>query len=232
MRRVVVVAGVGPGLSASIVREFADHGWSVGLLARTTDTIDSLAREIEDDETAAVPVQADVTDPGDVERAFDEIRAELGAVDALVNHAATVYAGGVSDVTARQLEEMWRGCVFGAFLCVQAVVPNMRDRNDGTIIFTGADAGTRAREDAVGFSSAKFAVRGLAQGMAKELGPDGIHVAHVVLHGGMDTPRTRRAMPDIDHSSLLDPDEIATTYRHLADQPPRSRTTEVDIRSY
>ncbi|ELY72040.1 SDR family NAD(P)-dependent oxidoreductase [Natrinema pallidum] len=232
MRRVVVVAGVGQGLSAAIVREFADHGWSVGLLARTTDTIDSLAREIEDDETAAIPVQADVTDPGDVERAFDEIRTELGAVDALVNHAATVYAGGVSDVTAPQFEEMWRGCAFGAFLCARAVVPNMRDRNDGTIIFTGADAGTRARADAVGFSSAKFAVRGLAQGLAKELGPDGVHVAHVVLHGGMDTPRTRRAMPDIDHSSLLDPEEIATTYRHLARQPPRSRTTEVDIRSY
>ncbi|RZH66491.1 SDR family NAD(P)-dependent oxidoreductase [Natrinema altunense] len=232
MSRVVVVAGVGPGLSASVVREFADHGWSVGLLARTADTIDSLALEIEDDGIAALPVQADVTDPGDVTRAFEEIRTELGAVDVLVNHAAAVYAGGVSDITAAQFEEMWRGCVFGAFLCTRAVVPNMRDRNDGTIIFTGADAGTRARGDAVGFSSAKFAVRGLAQGMAKELGPDGIHVAHVVLHGGMETPRTRRAMPDIDHSSLLDPDDIATTYRHLARQSPRSRTTEVDIRSH
>ncbi|WP_049921001.1 SDR family NAD(P)-dependent oxidoreductase [Halopiger djelfimassiliensis] len=231
MSRVVVVAGVGPGLSASIVREFADHGWSVGLLARTTETIDPLAAALEDEGTAACPVQADVTDPADVNRAFEEIRAELGVVDVLVNHAATVYAGGVSALSATQFEEMWRGCVLGAFRCSQAVVPAMRERNDGTIIFTGADAGKRARADSVGFSSAKFAVRGLARGMAKELGPEGIHVAHVVLHGGIDTPRTRRAMPGVDRSSLLDPDEVATTYRHLAQQPPRSRTTEVDLRS-
>lgn len=232
MSRVAVLAGVGPGTSTSIARELAEHGWSVALLARGDSYIESLSAEIDDSDVDALPIRMDMTDQVEVQDAFAEIRRELGTVDLLVNHAASFRPGGITDLDADDFEEMWRGCAYGGFLCSQAALPDMLERNDGTIIFTGANVGKRAQKDSVGFSSAKFAVRGLADGMARELGPRGIHVAHVVIHGQIDTPRTRQYLSEVDPSTLLDPDEIAKTYRHLAHQSSRCWTTEIDLRTY
>lgn len=231
MSGVVVLAGTGPGLSASVAREFADHDWSVGLLARSEAFTDQLAEELRDEETDAVAVKADVTQQSDVHHAFERVREELGPVDALVNNAASFHPGGISDLDPDQFEQMWRVCAYGSFLCSQTVVPRMRERNEGTIIFTGANVSKRAQKGAVGFSSAKFATRGLARGLSRELRPQGIHVAHVVIHGQLDTPRNRKFMSDVDPETLVDPDAVAETYYHLTTQSPRSWTTEVDVKT-
>lgn len=232
MNQVLVIAGVGSGLSASIARKFAQNNWSIGLIARSAPRAEALAEEISSEDLDIATVQADVSVPVEVEAAFDSIRTKLGQIDVLVNHAAAFCRGGISDLSPSDFEKMWRVCAFGAFLCSNEVVPKMKQRNEGTIIFTGANVSKRAQKNAVGFSSAKFATRGLAQGMAKELGPEDIHVAHVVIHGQIDTPRNREFLSDVDPDSLLNPDEIAKTYWHLATQTLRSQSTEINVRAY
>jgi NAD(P)-dependent dehydrogenase (short-subunit alcohol dehydrogenase family) len=128
---------------------------------------------------------------------------------------------------------MWRVAAYGGFLCSQAVVPDMLDNDDGgTVIFTGATSALRGPANGLAFGSAKFAVRGMAESMARDLGPEGIHVAHVIIDGQILTPSAREQQPDRDAETFLDPDAVAESYWHLVEQERSSWTLELDLRPH
>jgi len=226
--RTTVIAGVGPGLGESLARKFADEGCSVGLFARSGEYVSELAADLPTD---AVGVEVDVADPADVEAGFERVREELGPVDVLVNHASGGSWRGLTDISADEFERAWRVGGYGAFLCSREAAADMLDRDGGTIIFTGATSAVRGRGGAIGFSSAKFAARGMAESMARELGPEGIHVAHTVIDGQILTPEARDD-DDRDTEAFLDPDEIAESYWHLVEQDRSAWTLELDLRPH
>ncbi|MFB1065778.1 SDR family NAD(P)-dependent oxidoreductase [Natrinema sp. H-ect4] len=229
MTQTAVIAGVGPGLGASIARKFVDEGCQVGLFARSADYLEELADDLGDD---ALGVPTDVTDPDAVEAGFREVRDAFGSVDILVNHASGGSWTGLQEISPDQFERAWRTSAYGSLLCSQEAVDDMLAADGGTIIFTGATSAVRGRGGALGFSAAKFAVRGMAESMARELGPAGIHVAHVVIDGQIETPEVRELQPDRDEDEYLDPDAIADSYWHLVTQDRSAWTLELDVRPH
>ena len=229
MSRTAVIAGVGPGLGESFARKFVDEGCQVGLFARSADYLDDLADDLGDD---ALAVRTDVTDSEQVEAGFRSVREAFGPVDVLVNHASAGAWKGLRDISAAAFERAWRVSAYGALLCSREAVADMLDGDGGTVIFTGATSAVRGRGGALGFSAAKFAVRGMAESMARELGPEGVHVAHVVVDGQIGTPSAREASPDRDEESFLDPDAIADSYWHLVTQDRSAWTLELDLRPH
>jgi NAD(P)-dependent dehydrogenase (short-subunit alcohol dehydrogenase family) len=229
MTQTAVIAGVGPGLGASIARKFVDEGCQVGLFARSADYLEELADDLGDD---ALGVPTDVTDPDAVEAGFREVRDTFGSVDILVNHASGGSWTGLQEISPDQFERAWRTSAYGSLLCSQEAVDDMLAADGGTIIFTGATSAVRGRGGALGFSAAKFAVRGMAESMARELGPEGIHVAHVVIDGQIETPEVRELQPDRDEDEYLDPDAIADSYWHLVTQDRSAWTLELDVRPH
>ncbi len=229
MTRTAVIAGVGPGLGESLARKFIAEGCAVGLFARSTDYLEDLADDLGPD---AVAVPTDITDPEQVTAGFETVRDTLGPVDVLVNHASGGAWKGLQAISPDAFESAWRVSAYGALLCSQEAVPDMLGGDGGTVIFTGATSATRGRDGAIGFSAAKFAVRGMAESMARELGPEGIHVAHVVIDGQIYTPSVAEAYPDRDPESFLEPDAIADSYWHLVEQERSSWTLELDVRPH
>ena len=230
--KTAVIAGVGSGLGASLARKFAKEGCRVGLLARSLEFIDSLAAELKRGGTDAVGLMADIANPAQVSRAFEQIRGKLGTVDILVHHASAggPFNRGLLDTAPEDFERAWRVSAYGALLCCQQVVPDMLRREEGAILFTGATSSVRGA--ALAFSSAKFAVRGLAQALARELWPKGIHVAHVVIDGIIGEPQGRNTSLPAAGEPLLDPDAIADSYWNLVTQDKSAWSLEVDVRPY
>ncbi len=236
MTRTAVVAGVGPGLGESLARKFAAEGCAVGLLARSADYLDDLAADLRDAGHDVVAVPTDLTAPEQVAAGFDAVRDAFGPVDALVNHASGGAWQGLRDISHDEFDQALRVGAHGGLYCSQAAVDDMLggdgsdDGQAGTIIFTGATSAVRGRGGALGFSAAKFAVRGMAESMARELGPEGIHVAHVVLDGQILPPDG--PAPDRDADEYLHPDHIAESYWHLVEQDPSAWTLELDLRPH
>jgi NAD(P)-dependent dehydrogenase (short-subunit alcohol dehydrogenase family) len=229
MARTAVVAGVGPGLGASVARRFAAEGCNVGLLARSGSYVESLAAELDD----AVAVTADVGDRDAVEAAFGRVREAFGPVDVLVFNASAASWEGTLEVSPAAFDRALDTNVRGALNCVQVAVPDMLEAapdegTAGTVIFTGATTSLRGRAGAIGFSAAKFGARGMAESMARELGPEGIHVAHVVIDGGILPPDGAVDDPE----EYLDPDAIADSYWHLVEQDRSAWTLELDLRPH
>ena len=233
MTRTAVVAGVGPGLGESIARRFVEAGCRVALLARTESYLDGLAADLGD---AALAVPTDLTRREEIEAAFTKVRRELGPVDVLVNHASGGVWKGAHDVSLDEFERAWRIGARAGLQCSQEALDDMVGDDDesdgnsdgGTIIFTGATSSVRGRDGAAAFSSAKFAVRGLAESMAREFGPRGVHVAHVVIDGGIRPPDRTVEKPE----EYLDPDAIADSYWHLVEQDRSAWTLELDLRPH
>jgi NAD(P)-dependent dehydrogenase (short-subunit alcohol dehydrogenase family) len=227
MPEIVAIAGVGPGLGESLARRFSAEGCRVALLARSQGYLSALARDLGTDK--ALPVPADVTRPEEVERAFRKIREIFGPPDVLIHHAGNAKWGKLADVGPGDFEKAWRVCAWAGFLCVREAVPAMVRQGRGAILFTGATSAVRGRADAVVFSSAKFAVRGLADALARELWPQGIHVAHVIIDGVIG-PRGGSAGEDETGEPRMDPDAIAQSYWALVRQEKSAWTFELDLR--
>lgn len=228
MTRTVVVAGVGSGLGESLVRKFAAEGCNVGMFARSAEYLADLETELDDEGHEILAVPTDITDPAQVESGFREVRDAFGSIDTLVNHASAAAWKGLEDISPEAFERAWRVSAYGALLCSQEAVGDMLANDGGTILFTGATSAIRGRDGAVGFSSAKFAVRGMAESMARELGPRGIHVCHVVIDGGIRPPDREVEEPD----EYLAADAIADSYWHLVEQDPSAWTLELDLRPH
>ena len=232
MKKIAVITGVGPGLGAALARKFVQEGCNVALLSRSAAYINNLATKLTVSGRAVVPIPTDITDAEQVARSFARIRAELGDPDILVNHAGNPAWGSFANLTPQAFEGAWRVCALGGFLCSKQVVPGMLKKGGGSILFTGATSAVRGRADALAFSSAKFATRGLAASLAREIGPQGIHVAHVIIDGIIDTPGIHQRYELAEDEPLLQPNDIADTYWALIQQKPSAWTFEVDIRPH
>lgn len=233
MARTVVVAGVGPGLGTAVARRFAREGCRVALFARSESYIEGLAADLDATAGEGLAVPVDLADPDAIDDAFGTVREAFGPVDALVNNASAATWEGLREIGLDDLDRALAVGVRGAVRCAQHAVADMLDGHDGegtagTVVFTGATSAVRGREGAVGFSAAKFAARGVAESMARELGPEGVHVAHVVIDGGIRPPDREVDDPE----AYLDPTAIADSYWHLVEQDPSAWTLELDLRPH
>jgi len=219
-----LIVGAGSGLSASLARVFANAGLKVALAARSTDKLTALAKE-----TGAKTFACDASDGAQVDKLFATLDA-AGAPDVVVYNASYRTRGPFIGLVAAEVEKAIAVSAFGAFLVGQAVAKRMLPKAHGAILFTGASASVKGYAQSAPFAMAKFALRGLAQSMARELSPQGIHVAHFVIDGGIASER--RPMPADKPDSLLDPDAIAQSYLHVLQQPRSAWTQELELRPW
>jgi NADP-dependent 3-hydroxy acid dehydrogenase YdfG len=224
---VCVIVGAGPGNGQAFARAFVGAGFRVALLARDRARVQALAQSC-----GAAGFACDVRDPRAVADAFAQVRAELGEAEVLVYNAGAGKFGNVDAVTADDLESAWRSNALGCFLVVKEVLPGMRRRKRGSIVTIGATASIKGGANFIAFASAKAALRSLAQSLARQLGPENIHVSHVVIDGVIDLERTRAMMPDKADDYFLKPDDIAASVLHLACQPKSAWTFELDARPF
>jgi NAD(P)-dependent dehydrogenase (short-subunit alcohol dehydrogenase family) len=230
-KKVAVITGVGPGLGASLARRFAGS-YAVAIMARRSDYIEGLASEMRRDGGSVLDISCDVGDRMQISDAFRQIRAEFGDPELLLYNAGSGTFGTISEITPEQYEADWRVNALGAFLAAKEVVPGMITRSRGTILFTGATAGVKAGPKSISFGPAKFAMRGLAQSLARDLGPKGIHVAWINVDGSIDIPGRRGLKPGLSDDDFLKPEAIAETYWHLAHQDPSAWTLDIDLRPF
>jgi NADP-dependent 3-hydroxy acid dehydrogenase YdfG len=230
VKPVAVVTGVGPGLGAALARRFSKE-YLVAMIARREDYLKSLVKEIEAAGGSAIAVPADVGDRAQIEAAFKQIHERAGDAEVLLYNAGSGTFGNVLDISPEQFETSWRVNSYGAFIAAKEVAPAMVSRGKGVMLFTGATAGVKAGAKSVAFGPAKFAMRGLAQSLSRDLGPRGIHVAWINVDGSIDIPgRARRA--GVNDEDLLKPEAIAETYWHLAHQDRSSWTMELEVRPF
>lgn len=227
--RVAVIAGVGPGNGAAFGRRFAAGDYKVALLARSAEHFKALANEI----PSARGYACDLTKEADVRNAFDAIERELGPAGVLVYNAGNGVLGTIEDVSPETFQDVWRINVLGLVHASQRAIPAMK-RNGGAIVVIGATASVRGGAAFAAFAQAKAAQRSLAQSMARHLGPQGVHVAYIVIDGVIETPRARamEAFRDKPREFFLQPDDIAESAFFLAHQPKSAWSFELDVRPY
>jgi NAD(P)-dependent dehydrogenase (short-subunit alcohol dehydrogenase family) len=228
--KVAAVLGVGPGLGVAVAQRFAHEGFAVGLMARGEENLTAAREEVEGSGGTALAVTADATDAASVASAFNRVREELGAPEVFVYNAGAFQMGGILELSPEQFDDCFRANCSGAFYGAQQVLPALVERGRGTIILTGATAALRGSARFAALATGKFGLRALAQSMAREFGPQGIHVAHVIIDGQINTPRLREAQPDREESTTLSPESIAETYWQLHAQDPTAWTLELDLR--
>ena len=226
MAQIAVVIGAGPGLGASVAARFAREGFSVAVVARKQDT---LASAVERSGASARAYAADITDAAAVSSLFARVRADLGPPDVLVYNAGAFQMGGILELSPDDFARCWNANCLGGFLCAREVLPAMVERGRGTIVLTGATASLRGSARFSALAVGKFGLRALGQSMAREFGPRGIHVAHVVIDGQIDTARVR-SFANRPAGEMLAPDAIAETYWQLHTQSPTAWTHEIDLR--
>ena len=225
-----VIAGVGPGSGAAIARKLAKEGCGIGLIARSADYLNQLGAELRASKAPVASAKADVSDANQVKSAFEELRQTLGPIDLLVFHASASgpFGQGLLSIDPKDFTHSWAVGTLGGLLCAQAAVPDMLKKGAGAILFTGATSSVRGAS--ISFSSSKFALRGLAQSLARELWPKGIHIAHIVIDAAIGDSGTADAPPGPE--PLLDPDAMAEAYWQLAIQDRSAWTLELDLRPF
>lgn len=227
-RPIAAVVGVGPGNGEAIARAFSGAGWRVGLLARRAERIEALASEL----AGAAAIRCDVSDPKSVARAFADLRGKLGDVDTLLFNAGGGAWGSIEDLTVADFEANWRVDAQGLFACAKEVIEPMRARGRGNILIVSAGAARRGRAGTAAFAPAKAAQRVLAESMAHQLGPFGIHVAVEIIDGVVDLPRTRKRMPDKPDDFFVKPAAVAANLLWLAHQDRSAWSFEIEARPF
>jgi len=225
---VCAVVGIGPGNGAALARRFAADGYAVALLSRSVE----LSRELAATLPGSRAIACDVGDGESVKRAFAEIRRELGDPEVVVYNAGSGKFGSFADTTAEDVEASWRVNALGAFAIAKEVVPAMQAAGRGALVFIGATASRRGGARTIGFAPAKAAQRSLAESLARQLWPAGIHVSLIIIDGVVDLPRTRQMMPGKPDEFFVRPDDVAATASWLARQPRSAWAFEVEARPF
>jgi NAD(P)-dependent dehydrogenase (short-subunit alcohol dehydrogenase family) len=232
----VVVGGVGEGLGLAIATRFAAAGHPVIMLARSADRLTEFEQKIAAAGGTALGRPTDVRDEQQVIALFAQVAAEHGPIDAAIYNAGAQHRRPMLEITGDTFEKVWRLGCFGAFVFGREAVRHMLPRQQGTVIFTGATASLRGGPNFAAFAAAKFGTRAIAQSMAREFGPQGIHVASVVVDGGIDMPeihhRYAAAGRSAPEDGLLNPGAIAETYYQIHRQHRSAWTMETEVRPY
>jgi short-subunit dehydrogenase len=223
-----VIIGVGGGLSASLARKLAKRGHSLVLAARDPAKLAELAKE-----TDAATVACNATNADDMKNVFDVADRSGEPLDVAVYNPSARVSGAVTELNPEDVKNAILTTSFGAFLMAQQAARRMVPRGAGCILFTGASAGIKGFPNSSSFAMGKFALRGLAQSMARELHPQGVHIGHFVIDGGiLNTNRPERVDTIDNPDSMLDPDAIADSYMHFIDQPRSSWAWEIELRPW
>jgi NAD(P)-dependent dehydrogenase (short-subunit alcohol dehydrogenase family) len=220
-----LIVGAGRGLSASLTRLFTGEGLRVALAARDAEKLAPLCAE-----TGAKAFVCDAVEPDQVARLFSAVEATHGAPDVVVYNASARARGPVAELVPAEVERAIMVSAFGGFLVAREAARRMVPKGHGAILFTGASASVKGYAQSAPFAMGKFALRGLAQSMARELSPRGIHVAHVVIDGGIRS--AQRSEPPDRPDSMLDPDAIAQAYLHLLQQQRSAWAWEIELRPW
>jgi NAD(P)-dependent dehydrogenase (short-subunit alcohol dehydrogenase family) len=220
-----LIVGAGPGISASVARALRSAGLTVGLAARNTEKLAPLAGEI-----GAETFVADTSDPAAVARLFEEVDSKLGSPDLVLFNAAARVRGRIVDIEPADVRRAIEISAFGGFLVVQQAARRMVAKQHGAILLTGATASVKGFALSSGFAMGKFALRGLAQSAARELGPQGVHVVHFVVDGGVRS--AIRPDPSDSPDSTLDPDGVAESYLAALRQPRNAWSWEIELRPW
>jgi len=223
--KIALIVGAGEGLSASLARLLSAQGIRVALAARKIEKLGALCSE-----TGAKAYACNATEPDAVERLFGLVEREIGMPDVVVYNASGRARGPFVDLVPADVANAIAVSAYGGFLVAQQAARRMLPNQHGAILFTGASASVKGYAQSAPFAMGKFALRGLAQSIARELGPRGIHVAHFVIDGGIRSDR-RAPSPD-KPDALLDPDAIAQSYLHVLQQPRSAWTFELEVRPW
>jgi NAD(P)-dependent dehydrogenase (short-subunit alcohol dehydrogenase family) len=223
--KTALIVGVGSGLSASLARLFAKDGMKMALAARHPDNLKALAKE-----TGAKVFACDSTKRAEVVKLFFDVEAALGSPDVVVYNASYRTRGPFVELDPDEVAKSIAVSAFGGFLVAQEAAKRMLPQHHGAILFTGASASVKGYAQSAPFAMGKFALRGLAQSMARELQPQGIHICHIVVDGGIRSER--RPDPPDKPDSMLDPDAIAQSYLHLLQQPRSAWAWELELRPW
>lgn len=233
MGQAAVVVGVGPGLGASLVRKLVDETFTVVAVARHASSLEGFDEHVK--AGRVILTDCDATAPEEVEQVFAGIEDQYGPLTVAVFNAGAYERGTVAETEPADFERCWRVGCFAGFLTGRNAARLMLEHDEGhrgTIIFTGATASLRGGPGYVNLASPKFALRALAQSMARELGPQGIHVAHVIIDGGIRSARYEEMFGDLGPDALLEPDAIADAYIALHQQQRSTWTQELDLRPW
>jgi NAD(P)-dependent dehydrogenase (short-subunit alcohol dehydrogenase family) len=223
--KTALIVGAGEGLSASLARLFAREGIRVALASRGIEKLGALCSE-----TGAKAFACNATEASDVERLFGLVEREIAVPELVVYNASGRARGAFVDLVADDVAQAISVSAFGGFLVAQQAAKRMLPKRHGAILFTGASASVKGYPQSAPFAMGKFALRGLAQSMARELSPQGIHVAHFVIDGGIRS--AARAEPADRPDSMLDPDAIAASYWSVLQQPRSAWTWELELRPW
>ena len=223
--KIALIVGAGEGLSASLARLFSREGIRVALAARHIEKLGALCAE-----TGARAFACDATEPDEVERLFGLVEREIGVPDLVVYNAGARTRGAFVDLVPAEVAQAIAVSAYGGFLVAQQAAMRMLPNTHGAILFTGASASVKGYSQSAPFAMGKFALRGLAQSMARELSPQGIHVAHFVIDGGIRS--MVRTEPTDRPDSMLDPDAIALSYWSVLQQPRSAWTWEMELRPW
>jgi len=225
MNTTALIVGAGSGLSAALARALAARGYRCALAARNIAKLHDLCAE-----TGAIAIGCDTARPADVDRLFAQLDQQLGVPGVVIYNPSARVRGPLIELDRDEVAAALTVTAYGGFLVAQAAVKRMLPEKEGVIVFTGASASIKGYPQSAPFAMGKFALRGLAQSMARELAPQGIHVAHVVIDGGIRS--AQRPVPSDKPDSLLDPDAIAQTYLHLIDQHRSAWSWEIEVRPW
>ncbi len=222
-----LIAGMGPGFCEALAWKLAREGHSVAMFARSAGYLEEVEVALTDEGHDALGLPVDVTDPDAVTSGVGEVRERLGPIDVLAHTASTVTDGETAELDPDRLERMWRLYCYGGLLCFRTTLEDLQEQG-GTALFFGAPP---AGGD-FAFKSAKDGNRGLARSLAEEYGPEGIHVAHVIIDGRLLNPDVYDGPGEIDEDAFIDPGAAAETCYHLVEQPARGRTFELDLHAH
>lgn len=236
MSKSIIVIGAGDALGGAIARRFAREGFEAVIVRRNADQLEPLAATIRAEGGKAYPFGVDARQEDQMVALFDRVEAEIAPVEACVFNIGANVRFPIADTTARVFHKVWEMACFSGFLAGRESARRMTPRGRGTIIFTGATASVRGREGFAAFASAKHGLRAVAQSMARELGPQGVHVAHTIIDGAIDTAWIAENFPERyalkAQDGILNPDHIADAYWTLHAQPRDAWTHELDLRPW
>lgn len=237
---VALILAAGDGIGAAIVERFAIGGYHTVIVRREPEKSQAQMDELETQGCTLTALSADVRDDESMASLFARVESQIGAIEVCVYNGGANTQAPLEDTTGKLFSKVWELCCFGGFLAVRESAKVMKPRQRGTIIISGATSSIRGKEGLTAFSSGKFGLRSIAQSAAKELAPEKIHVAHVMIDGAIfseDIGRLYRERSDVDINELdrdrfIDAQALAEAYWYLSQQPPTCWTHELDIRSY